>query len=123
MNRMQEQILEFIKAVGQEHYEITTIPEPKTKGLRMKLIYEETQELFEAIVNDNIVGVADGIADLLYVVIGTAIAYGIDVEKIFDEVHRSNMSKIWPDGTVRKNEYGKVLKPPTFSPPNLKDLL
>lgn len=60
---------------------------------------------------------------MLYVVYGAAVTYGIDLEPIFDEIHRSNMSKLWPDGTVQKREDGKVLKPPTYSPADLEPIL
>lgn len=91
--------------------------------LRKKLIEEEFIELQEAIDNEDIVKIADGLGDLLYVVYGAAVSYGIDMEPIFNEIHRSNMSKMWPDGKVHKNELGKVVKPDSYSPADLKPIL
>ncbi len=75
--------------------------------LRVRLMREELQELDTAMALSDMVGVADGIADLLYVTLGTAVAYGINIDPIFETVHNSNMSKI--GGEVRKD--GKILKP------------
>jgi predicted HAD superfamily Cof-like phosphohydrolase len=61
--------------------------------------------------------------DSLYVIIGTAVSYGIDIERVFDEVHRSNMTKVWPDGTVHYDEHGKVLKPLTYSRADITEAL
>lgn len=90
------------------------------KELRLNLIEEELQEFREA---DNIVDVADALADLLYVVYGSAIEFGLPINAIFREVHRSNMSKVWPDGTVHYRDDGKVIKPETYSPPSLEQFL
>ena len=91
--------------------------------LRKKLIEEEFIELQEAMENKDIVKIADGLGDLLYVVYGTAVSYGIDMEPIFNEIHRSNMSKMWPDGKIHKNEFGKVVKPDYYSPADLGPLI
>ena len=86
---------------------------------RMALINEETAELYVAMHMGDLIGIADGLADLLYVVLGTAVEYGIEIEPIFNEVHRSNMSKV--GGT--KREDGKLIKPATYSPANLEPLI
>lgn len=91
----------------------------KTQHLREKLIFEEYRELKEAFNNQDIVEVADALADLLYVIYGTAVSCGIDMEPVFDEVHRSNMTKIPADGKIVYREDGKVIKPDSYSPPNL----
>lgn len=85
----------------------------------MELINEETSELYVNMLGDNLVGIADGIADLLYVVLGTAVEYGIDIEPIFNEVHRSNMTK--KDGHL--NDFGKWVKPDNYSPADLEPIL
>lgn len=66
---------------------------------------------------------AKELADLLYVVYGTADELCIPLEEVFQRVHESNMSKVWPDGKVRHNEYGKIMKPDTYTSPNLDDLI
>lgn len=100
---------------------------------RMRLIDEETQEVFVALdyldrtdegltssdVDEAMEEVAKELADLLYVVYGTAEELGIPLEWVFKAVHKSNMSKLWPDGTVKRNDFGKVLKPPTYVKPDL----
>lgn len=123
MNEMQADLVEFHRKFGCTINQAPTIPDEKTKELRKKLIEEEVKELFEGIDTDNLVEIADGIADVLYVVLGTAVSYGIDIAPIFREVHRSNMSKVWPDGTVHYNEFGKVIKPPTYSKADILPLL
>lgn len=73
--------------------------------------------------NDDIVGIADALADLVYVVYGTAVEYGINMQPISDEVHRSNMSKLGEDGKAIHRVDGKVLKGPNFTPPDLATII
>jgi NTP pyrophosphatase (non-canonical NTP hydrolase) len=100
----------------------TTNVSPEEKLLRIKLMTSELSELVDAIAANNIEKIADGIADLIYVVKGTSVTYGIDIEPIFNEVHRSNMSKCI-DGKLIKDSSGKVLKPNSYSPPDIKVLI
>jgi len=100
-----------------------TLVDDKLLELRVKLIDEEATEFRDAAAARDLVGMADAIGDLLYVVLGAAVAMGIDSEAVFAEVHRSNMTKLWPDGTVHRREDGKVLKPPTYSPADIKGVL
>ena len=95
--------------------------DPKTRDLRIALIKEELGELEEAGHKQNLTKIADAIADLLYVVYGTAVSYGIDIEPVFLEVHRSNMSKGDPEIVRASN--GKILKSRNWTPPNLEPLL
>lgn len=116
---MQAKVEEFMKACGQEVKTRPELVDEKTRVLRKDLMVEELEgvdELLWSMHKGDIVGIADGLADLLYVVLGTAAAYGIDAEAVFNEVHRSNMTKVGPDGTVIRREDGKILKPDTFSP-------
>ena len=83
----------------------------RTRMLRERLIHEEFEELKEAMAQQDLAAVAKELADLLYVVYGTAVSYGIEMEPVFREVHRSNMSKIGG----HKREDGKWVKPPTYS--------
>ena len=92
------------------------------KLLRIKLMCSELSELIDAMASNNLIGIADGIADLIYVVKGTAITYGIDIEPIFNEVQRSNMSKCIGNKLI-KDSSGKVLKPNSYSPPQLQPIL
>lgn len=97
----------------------TTNVSPEEKLLRIKLMSSELSETIDAITENNLEKIADGLADLIYVVKGTAATYGIDLEPIFDEVHRSNMSKC-TEGKLIKDSSGKVLKPDSYSPPDIK---
>lgn len=94
------------------------IPPAATKNLRKRLIQEEVKELFTAIDNDDMVEVADGIADLLYVTFGCAVSYGIPIDSVFGEVHLSNMTK-----SGERDEHGKTIKGKNFYPPQIKDIL
>lgn len=95
----------------------------RVKALRCALVEEEAAELRAAVEADDIVGVADAIADLLYVVYGAALTFGIPVPAVFTEVHRSNMTKVDDAGRPIRREDGKVMKGPNFSPPDLLPVL
>lgn len=135
MNKVQEQVLEFHKAGGHLISEFPSRMDNKNKDLRRRLIQEEVDELFEEMLNydENLVGIADALGDILYVVYGTAISYGIDMEPISDEIHRSNMTKFGKAGEYKKtcdesgksikDDGGKTLKPSTFEPPRLAEII
>ena len=93
--------------------------------LRFSLMSEENEEYLEAADNDDVIEVADALGDMLYILCGTIIEHGMQdiIEDVFDEIQRSNMSKLGPDGKPIKREDGKVLKPDTFFPPDLKSIL
>lgn len=99
------------------------IHNPADRKLRVKLISEELRELRDALDAEDIVEVADALGDLDYVVNGAAIAFGIALPAVTREVHRSNMTKLLPDGTVLLREDGKVLKGPDFEEPDIKQVL
>lgn len=90
---------------------------------RGKMLTEEYLEYIVAEKTGDLVGIADAIADLIYVLAGSALVYGIPLEEVFDEVHRSNMSKLWPDGRPRLNADGKILKGPNFFAPGISSIL
>lgn len=96
------------------------IPTDKVCHLRMKLIDEEVFELERALFEQDLTEIADSLGDILYVVLGTAVACGIQIEPIFHEIHKSNMSK-FIDG--KKNEDGKLIKGPKYTPPNLLPII
>ena len=108
----QQMVLEFHKEFDIHIAETPSVPDDKTKTLRVRLIQEEFDELREAFERNDLPHIAKELADLLYVVYGTAISYGIDMEPVFQEVQRSNMSKV--GGYKRKD--GKWVKPATYSP-------
>lgn len=118
-----ERVKQFMNTFGQEVKSSPEFPDLVIQMLRVELIKEELQELQEAIHAKDIVEVADALTDLLYVVYGAGAAFGIDLDACFEEVHESNMSKLMPDGTVKRREDGKVLKGPNFFEPNLKKVL
>lgn len=91
----------------------------ETKHLRIRLIQEEFDELKEAMASGNLAAVAKEMADLLYVTYGTAVSYGIDMEPVFQEVHRSNLSKV---GGYKRAD-GKWVKPPTYSPADIEPIV
>lgn len=119
-----EKVRHFMRVMGQATPAHLIWPDQATIDLRIRLIQEELKELIEdGFEPRNMIEVADAIGDLLYVVYGTAAAMGIDADAIFDEVHSSNMTKIGPDGTVIRDERGKVKKPPTFREPDIAKVL
>ena len=118
-----ELVEDFMEAMGQDVNAVPTFPEEEIQRLRLDLIEEELDELHYAIDNKDMVEIADALGDLLYVVYGAGHAFGIDLDECFKEIHASNMSKLGPDGKPIKREDGKVLKPDTFFPPDLKKIL
>jgi predicted HAD superfamily Cof-like phosphohydrolase len=123
MNLMQDKVKLFHDTYGLDDPSAPTIPPPDVRDLRMRLILEEANELKEAGESGNLPHAIKELCDLLYVVLGTANAYGIDVEPFFAEVHLSNMTKVWPDGKIHKDQYGKVLKPPAYVPADIPSVL
>ena len=113
----------FMNTYGQEVKEIATFPENKIVQLRIDLIEEELNELKEAVKNNDIVEVADALTDILYVTYGAGHSFGVDLDKCFDEVQRSNMSKLGVDGKPIYNESGKVMKGPDYFAPDLKKII
>jgi len=119
-----EKVKQFMETFGQEVVQKAKFPSKEIVSLRNELIEEELQELRVAAILDNdLVEVADALTDLLYVVYGAGHAYGIDLDKCFDEVHRSNMSKLGLDGKPIYRDDGKVLKGPNFFQPDLNNII
>jgi predicted HAD superfamily Cof-like phosphohydrolase len=124
VTRLQRQVTEFHRKFDLEVRQSPGMPSrPETARLRASLIKEELQEFEAAVEAEDMLGVADALGDLAYVVYGAAASFGIDLGVVTDEIHRSNMTKMWPGGRVTKNETGKVLKPPTYSPADLERVL
>ena len=109
----------FMKTFGQEVKREPSFSTEKINKLRMDLIKEELQELTEAMNNKDLLEVADALTDILYVTYGAGHAFGIDLDKCFEEVQNSNMSKLDENGKPIYNESGKVLKGPNYFKPDL----
>ena len=119
MNDAQRMVQEFHEQFDIHVSPTPSIPDEPTQTLRKRLIQEEFEELQEALQEKDLPSIAKELADLLYVVYGTAVSLGIDMEPVFQEVHRSNMSKVGG----YKREDGKWVKPPTYSPAKIEPLL
>ena len=113
----------FMKTFGQEVKKEPSFSTDNINQLRISLIQEELDELKEAMHNKDLIEVADALTDLLYVTYGTGHAFGIDLDKCFNEVQNSNMSKLGDDGKPIYNEKGKVMKGPNYFKPDLKKFL
>ena len=113
----------FMNNYGQDVKEKAEFPENKIVQLRIDLIEEELNELKAAIKNNNIVEVADALTDILYVTYGAGHSFGVNLDECFDEVQRSNMSKLGEDGKPIYNDSGKVMKGPNYFAPNLKKIV
>jgi len=113
----------FMSTFGQEVKKKSELSSEKINSLRLSLIQEELDELTKAIKENDILEVADALTDILYVTYGAGHAFGIDLDKCFDEVQRSNMSKLSKDGKPIYNENGKVMKGPGYFKPDLSKFI
>ena len=118
-----EKVRLFMKTYGQEVKDKAGLSDAKTNKLRIDLIKEELEELTEAMQDENLLEVADALTDILYVTYGAGHAFGIDLDKCFEEVQSSNMSKLGDDGKPIYNEAGKVMKGPNYFKPDLSKFL
>ena len=115
-----ESVKKFMETFGQEIKEKAGFPDDKITSLRYELIKEELDELKDAIDSKDIKEVADALTDILYVTYGAGHAFGINLDKCFEEVQNSNMSKLGTDGKPIYNDKGKVMKGPNYFKPDLK---
>ena len=113
----------FMKTFGQEVKLDPSFSTDKINKLRLSLIKEELEELSDAMNKKNLLEVADALTDILYVTYGAGHAFGINLDKCFDEVQNSNMSKLDTNGKPMYNEFGKVMKGPNYFKPNLEKFL
>ena len=109
----------FMKTFGQEVKTKPSFSSDKINKLRIDLIKEELDELQEALKNNDLLEVADALTDILYVTYGAGHAFGVDLDKCFDEVQNSNMSKLGENGEPIYNDSGKVMKGPNYFKPDL----
>ncbi len=113
----------FMKTFGQEVKTKPSFSSDKINKLRIDLIKEELDELQEAMKNNDLLEVADALTDILYVTYGAGHAFGINLDKCFDEVQNSNMSKLGENGEPIYNESGKVMKGPNYFKPDLSKFI
>ena len=118
-----EKVKNFMKTFGQEVNEKSSFGSEKINELRYNLIKEELEELRIAMDSKNLVEVADALTDILYVTYGAGHAFGIDLDKCFDEVQQSNMSKLDDHGKPIYNDSGKVMKGPKYFKPDLSKFI
>lgn len=119
-----EMVREFHRAAGAHVSDEATLHVPRgVRDLRLRLISEELDEFRAALESDDLIGAADAIVDLLYVVYGAAVTFGIPIEEVFAEVHRANLAKLaWPGGRAERDD-GKVVKPEAWKPPDVEGVL
>ena len=115
-----QKVKRFMETFGQEVKIKPEMADVEVAALRYDLIKEELEELFEALGNKDMVEIADALTDILYVTYGAGHAFGIDLDRCFEEVQRSNMSKLGADGKPIYREDGKILKGPDFFDPDLE---
>jgi len=118
-----EKVKQFMQTFGQEVKTKASFSDEKTNQLRLDLISEELEELKNAIASKDLLEVADALTDILYVTYGAGHAFGINLDKCFDEVQNSNMSKLGSDGKPIYNDSGKVMKGPDYFKPDLSKFL
>lgn len=118
-----ERVQKFMETFGQEVKKKAEFPNKKIMALRYDLIKEELEELKLALDNNDIKEVADALTDILYVTYGAGHAFGINLDKCFDEVQNSNMSKLDNNGKPIYNEKGKVMKGPNYFKPDLNKFI
>ena len=116
-------VKKFMEVFGQEVKTKAEFPSEKIIKLRLNLIQEELDEFDQALKNKDLKEVADALTDILYVTYGAGHAFGIDLDKCFEEVQRSNMSKLGEDGKPIYNEKGKVMKGPKYFQPDLNKFI
>ena len=118
-----EKVKQFMQTFGQEVKTKASFSDEKTNQLRLDLISEELEELKNAMESKDLLEVADALTDILYVTYGAGHALGINLDKCFDEVQNSNMSKLGINGKPIYNESGKVMKGPDYYKPDLSKFL
>lgn len=118
-----EKVGDFMEAFNQEVLYVPTLPDFNLAALRLDLIEEEVQELRDGLGNQDLLEIADALTDILYVVYGAGHSFGIDLDDCFNEVHRSNMTKLGEDGRPLYRDDGKVMKGPNYEEPDLKQFV
>jgi predicted HAD superfamily Cof-like phosphohydrolase len=117
-----DDVKDFQLGADQKVSNFPVLPSESERNLRINLLEEEFKEYMHAETIDDIVEIADALADMIYIICGTAASYGIPLDKVFDEVHKSNMKK-FVNGKATKRSDGKILKPEGWKAPNIKQYL
>lgn len=123
-----KKVEEFCKACDYSVRKTPGFPEDEVQLQCIDLLKEEVEEFIKANGRytdrgGNITEVADALGDILYSVIFAALSYGIPLDEVFKEIHRSNITKLWPDGKARKRQFGRLRKGPNYKPPRLREIL
>jgi predicted HAD superfamily Cof-like phosphohydrolase len=118
-----EKLWDFHTAFGQVRTTVPVLPGNDVRKLRRNLLREEFNEYVDGEENNDIVEIADALTDIIYIAYGTGVSYGLPMDEIFNEVHRSNMSKLGEDGKPVYREDGKVLKGPNYSRPDIASIV
>ena len=116
-------VKEFHETYGAYISSESKLPDTPIRELRKSLLQEEFDEYTKAEEENDLVEIADALGDMMYIIYGTAISYGIPLDDIFHEIHSSNMSKLGEDGKPIRREDGKILKSSNYFPPNIKEIL
>ena len=122
MKKAMEMIKEFHDAADVINRDLPELPSKEERQLRMNLLAEEYNEYLTGELNNDIEEICDALADMAVIILGTSLSYGIPLDKVFEEVHRSNMTKV-VDGKVVRRADGKITKGPNYEPPNIKKIL
>lgn len=122
MTNMYLDVKEFQTAVGQHVGTKPEFPDGDERVLRMRLMREEFEEYLQGEYKNDLENIAKELADIIYIACGTAASYGIPLDKVFKEVHNSNMAKLVDGKPVRRDD-GKILKPEGWQPPNIKQFI
>ena len=123
MSDLNDMVKKFHEVFGLPIHHSPLIPDQDRIELRLRLIREEFDELTGATYAHDLVEIADALGDLLYVIQGMALEFGIPLDLVLAEIHRSNMTKLWPDGKPHTRADGKILKPKDYSPANIAEVL
>jgi predicted HAD superfamily Cof-like phosphohydrolase len=120
-----QKVREFHDKFNVSQSDVPSLVSPEIQNLRHRLMKEENDEYIQSAEDGDIVGIADAIGDMLYIAYGTACVHGLQdhISEVFNEIHRSNMSKLGPDGEPLYREDGKVLKGPGYTPPDINKIL
>ena len=122
MTNMFNDVKEFQTAVGQNVSDKPELPDPAERELRIRLLKEEYEEYIQGECKSDLENIAKELADIIYIVCGTAASYGIPLDRVFESVHASNMAKLVDGKPVRRAD-GKILKPEGWQPPDIKRVL